>query len=74
MNTTYPVASQAAHPPPVGSPVETACGARIRYHAEVPYVLVKGNPVYFCLPLCKEDFEKEPRFSCLSNREQAEDQ
>ena len=52
--------------PPAGSHVPTACGSEIRFADDMPFVNYKDRLVFFCLPACKEDFEREPRFSCLA--------
>lgn len=52
--------------PGPGSPVRTACGGGIRYEPGTPWTLFRGRRVYFCLPACKEDFEKDPQTSCLA--------
>ncbi len=52
--------------PPLGALVSTACGGRVQYCATTPCVYYQGKMVYFCLPICKADFEADPAHSCLS--------
>jgi YHS domain-containing protein len=51
-----------------GTPVRTACGGVIHYSADTPCILFKGEAVYFCLPVCKEDFDRDPLSSCLAGK------
>lgn len=51
-----------------GEIVITACGGRINYTADTPWVLFKGQPLYFCLPICKTDYQNDPYDSCLAFR------
>ncbi len=54
--------------PMPGKIVITACGGRINYTADTPWALFQGQPVYFCLPICKTDYEDDPFTSCLASR------
>jgi YHS domain-containing protein len=54
--------------PPVGSPVRTACGGVVTFGADTVCALYRGKPVYFCLQVCKEDYELDPVSSCLAAR------
>jgi hypothetical protein len=51
-----------------GTAVKTACGGVMQYSADIPCILYQGEAVYFCLPVCKEDFERDPLSSCLAAR------
>ncbi len=51
-----------------GTIVYTACGGITTYTKETPCVEINGEQVFFCLPLCKQDFVIDPRFSCLANK------
>lgn len=51
-----------------GTPVRTACGGVVQYARDTPCVLYKGEVVYFCLPICLEDYERDPISSCLAAR------
>jgi hypothetical protein len=52
--------------PPVGAPVPTACGGTIAYVGGTPCVLLSGRAVYFCLAVCKADYDRDPRNSCVA--------
>jgi YHS domain-containing protein len=52
--------------PPLGSLVPTACGGTVQYSAATPCVYYQGRKIYFCLPICKADFDSNPAHSCLS--------
>lgn len=54
--------------PAVGSPVPTACGGIVAYTSATPYVEFRGKAVYFCLPACKDDYDRDPGTSCLAAR------
>ena len=51
-----------------GEIVLTACGGRINYTVDTPWTLFQGRPVYFCLPICKTDYDNDPHASCLALR------
>ena len=53
-------------PAEIGARITTACNGRIRYTAGTPWVIYQGQKVFFCLPVCKEDFEADPGCSCLA--------
>jgi len=52
--------------PAMGDAVQTACGGIVQYTPTTPCVLVGGKNVYFCLPICKADFERDPHHCCLT--------
>lgn len=54
--------------PKPGEIVVTACGGRLNYSTDIPWALFQGQPVYFCLPICKTDYEDDPNTSCLASR------
>ena len=51
--------------PAPGTVVNTACGGTVQYTPNTPCILYRGELVYFCLPVCKQSFEKDPSNSCL---------
>ena len=62
-----------AETPDTGTPVRTACGGIVRYSPATPCVKFRGQRVFFCLPACKEDFERDPLSSCMAIRIQEMD-
>jgi YHS domain-containing protein len=52
--------------PDPGTPVRTACGGLVKYSASTPCVKFRGQRVFFCLPVCKADFENDPMNSCMA--------
>ena len=61
------VSAQEPALPDTGSPVLTACGGQIQYERDTPTAVFRGQRVYFCLPACQEDFERDPATSCLAD-------
>lgn len=51
--------------PETGVLVTTACRGCIRFDEDTPHAVYRGQRVYFCLPLCLEDFVQNPENSCL---------
>jgi hypothetical protein len=61
--------TECSGPSPVpGTPVQTACGNMVEYSDNIPCINFRGERVYFCLPICKADFEFDPSASCLAAR------
>jgi hypothetical protein len=54
--------------PEIGAIVITACGGRVNYSADTPCDVFRGETVYFCLPICKKDYQNDPFTSCLASR------
>jgi YHS domain-containing protein len=48
-----------------GSVVGTACGGLLRLEQDTPHSIFRGQRIYFCLPSCKESFDRDPTTSCL---------
>ncbi|HSF82088.1 MAG TPA: hypothetical protein VLA49_12680 [Anaerolineales bacterium] len=65
--------SQEPALPAAGSPVQTACGGPILFEQGTPTAVYRGRRVYFCLPSCREDFERDPASSCLAGNSLPED-
>jgi hypothetical protein len=51
--------------PEAGNPVETACGCTVGFSPDLPYANHQGRRVFFCLPICKQDYDRDPISSCL---------
>jgi hypothetical protein len=54
--------------PEKGAIVITACGGRMNHSTDTPCDLFRGETVYFCLPICKTDYQNDPFTSCLASR------
>lgn len=56
-----------------GALVHTACGGVVQLTPQTPCASVEGRPVFFCLPVCKTDYERDATHSCLSTRASNQD-
>ena len=54
--------------PPAGSEVTTACGGKTRLSSDTPHAIYNEKWVFFCLPACKQEFDKDPASSCLAEQ------
>ncbi|HSO27191.1 MAG TPA: hypothetical protein VLS48_03925, partial [Anaerolineales bacterium] len=54
--------------PKKGAQVATACGGLTIYNKDTPCSQFRGEAVYFCLSVCKRDYENDPHSSCLAGR------
>jgi YHS domain-containing protein len=54
--------------PVIGSEVQTACGDAENFAANTPRALYKGRWVFFCTPLCQQDFIEDPGSSCYKDQ------
>lgn len=54
--------------PSLGKPVYTACNGQVKLAPDTPRALYRGEWVFFCLHMCKEDFDRNPATSCLAAR------
>jgi YHS domain-containing protein len=49
-----------------GDRIITACGSTMMFMPGTESAIYNGKTVYFCVPACKKDFERDPRSSCLA--------
>jgi YHS domain-containing protein len=54
--------------PLTGSEVNTACGGRTHFSSDTPHAIYNEKWVFFCLPACKEEFDRNPASSCLAEQ------
>lgn len=54
--------------PPTDSEVNTACGSKTHFSPDTPHAIYNENWVFFCLPACKQEFDKDPASSCLAEQ------
>lgn len=52
--------------PEAGKCITTACGGQVLLEKDTARALHGGAWVFFCLPCCQEDFERDPLASCLA--------
>jgi hypothetical protein len=52
--------------PAIGEEVRTACGGVVRYSLNTPCIQNQNEMVFFCLPICLDDCEKDPQCACLA--------
>ena len=52
--------------PTPGTPILTACGAKIAYSSATPCLDFLGLSIYFCADECKQKALENPRTSCMS--------
>jgi YHS domain-containing protein len=50
----------------IGSPITTACGCQLNFSSDTTFGMYQDRWVYFCLPICKQDFDQDPLSSCLA--------
>jgi YHS domain-containing protein len=54
--------------PVIGSAVTTACGGEEEFSSDTPRVLFEGKWIFFCTPLCQQDFIQDPSSSCYADQ------
>jgi hypothetical protein len=52
--------------PEIGERITSACGGSLDFEPDTPRTVHQRRWVFFCLPSCQEDFERDPFASCLS--------
>lgn len=60
--------------PKIGSSIYSACGGPMTFNNDTSRALYQDRWVFFCLPSCKDDFNKDPATSCLDAQELSGDQ
>lgn len=58
--------------PEIGSEILTACGTPEKFQANTPRAMHEGKWIFFCLPICQEEFIQDPKNSCLTSHEKSE--
>ncbi len=53
--------------PIIGSSISTACGSPEKFDSDTPRAILEGKWIFFCTPLCQEEFMQDPNNSCLTN-------
>jgi len=63
---------EAHHLPEVDQNIITACGTQEKFSKNTPRVMHEGRWIYFCLPICQEEFTQDPENSCLTSHSDSE--
>jgi YHS domain-containing protein len=63
------MSSNSAIPLPViGSHVRTACGSEEKFVSDTPRAIYEGKWMFFCTPICRQEFIQDPGSSCLTDQ------
>jgi len=54
--------------PVIGSEVTTACGSEEKFASDTPRVIYEGKWIFFCTPICQQEFIQDPGNSCLPDQ------
>ena len=54
--------------PIIGSDIKTACGDADKFAANTPRALYKGKWIFFCTPVCQQEFIEDPGSSCYASQ------
>jgi YHS domain-containing protein len=54
--------------PVIDSQVTTACGSVEKFTSASPRAIYEGTWVFFCTPLCQEEFIQNPGLSCYADQ------
>jgi YHS domain-containing protein len=54
--------------PATGEEITTACGDTDKFAANTPRALYQEKWVFFCTPLCLQEFTDEPGSSCYASQ------
>jgi len=51
--------------PVIGSEVTTACDSQEKFTCDTPRASYEGKWIFFCTPICQQEFIQDPRNSCM---------
>jgi YHS domain-containing protein len=54
--------------PVIGRAVTTACGSEEKFASDTPRVIYEGKWIFFCTPICQQEFIQDPGNSCLADQ------
>lgn len=54
--------------PVIGSHVRTACGSEEKFASDTPRAFYEGKWMFFCTPLCRQEFIQDPSSSCYADQ------
>ncbi len=54
--------------PVIGSEVTTACGSAEKFACDTPRASYEGKWIFFCTPICQQEFIQDPRNSCMAGQ------
>jgi YHS domain-containing protein len=54
--------------PVIGREVTTACDSQEKFTSDTPRAIYKGKWIFFCTPICQQEFIQDPRNSCLADQ------
>ena len=60
-------ANNAIPLPVIGSQVKTACGSPEEFASDTPRAIHEGKWIFFCTPICQQEFIQDPTNSCMTN-------
>lgn len=61
------MSSNAIPLPVIGNQIKTACDSDESFSADTPRALHEGQWIFFCTPLCQQEFIEDPTKSCLTS-------
>ncbi len=59
-------ADKAIPLPVIGSQVFTACGSEEKFASDTPRAINEGKWIFFCTPVCQQEFIQDPSSSCYA--------
>ncbi len=54
--------------PVIGREVTTACGSQEKFASDTPRAIYEGKWIFFCTPICQQEFIQDPGNSCLADQ------